>query len=582
MMKNRLIILLVLAGLTAGCSSTRTARQTLAMTGESPAQTAARLKWWREARFGMFIHWGPVALKGTEIGWSRGKEVPEAEYDALYRAFNPTNFSADAWARTARDAGMKYLVLTAKHHDGFCLWDSRHTDYDIMASPFGRDVVRELAAACRRHGLKFCLYYSLCDWWHPDYPLGSPGGKSRKPSPNMARYTDYLKNQLAELLVNYGPLGILWFDGEWEEPWTSEAGFDLYQYLRHLQPDLIINNRVTKGRAGMAGGSPKGVFAGDYDTPEQQVGKYQDGRPWETCMTIARQWAWKPDDDMKSLSECLRTLVRCAGGDGNLLFNVGPMPDGQIEPRQVERLQEMGAWLRQFGDTVYRTRGGPYLPSRQLASTRRGASIYLHVFDWGDGVLRVPALPKRIRRVTALTGGRVEWQILDGLLTLSLPAEHRHPIDTILKIELAGSAMDLAPFSVSSASLVNGKPATASNVYRQSPAYGPTKAIDDDPHTRWATDQGITQAWLEVDLGQETAFNRLFVDEAYPGRIRRFELQVWREGVWVAVFAGAAVGAEYQADFPETTARKVRFHILEAADGPTLNEFKLFRARPPK
>jgi alpha-L-fucosidase len=262
-----------------------------------PTAEAVRLDWWRKARFGMFIHWGPVALKGTEIGWSRGQEVPTEEYDSLYKQFNPAKFNADEWMKIARKSGMKYVVFTTKHHDGFCMWDTKATDYSVSHSPFGRDVVKELAAACKRQGLVFCAYHSICDWHHPDYPLGSPGGRTKKSAPDMDRYETYLKSQLRELLTGYGPLGILWFDGEWEEPWTAARGRDLYAFCRQLQPALIINNRVGKGRAGMAGATdPDSQNPGDYDTPEQQVGKFQMGPPWETCMTICRQWAWKPED----------------------------------------------------------------------------------------------------------------------------------------------------------------------------------------------------------------------------------------------------------------------------------------------
>ena len=211
------------------------------------------MQWWREARFGMFVHWGPVSLKGTEIGWSRGAQVPAEEYDQLYKQFNPQKFDADQWVAVAKAAGMRYLVFTSKHHDGFCMWDSEFTDYDIMATPFARDVLRELADACRRHGIRFCTYHSICDWRHPDYPLGSPGGRVKKPSPNMPRYNGYLKNQTKEILEKYGPLGVMWFDGEWEAPWTREHGNELYRELLELQPSLIINNRVSKGREGMAG-----------------------------------------------------------------------------------------------------------------------------------------------------------------------------------------------------------------------------------------------------------------------------------------------------------------------------------------
>ena len=172
-----------------------------------------------------------------------------------------------------------------------------------MSTPFRRDVVKELAAACRREGLVFCAYHSICDWRHPDYPLGSPGGKTTKPSPDMNRYTKYLKGQLDELLRGYGPLGILWFDGDWEAPWDEQQrpGISI-AFVRGLQPSVIVNNRVGKAREGMSGTSSAGAFAGDYDTPEQQVGRYRDDRPWESCITICEQWAWKPDDALKSLA----------------------------------------------------------------------------------------------------------------------------------------------------------------------------------------------------------------------------------------------------------------------------------------
>ena len=189
-----------------------------------PAAPDDPMQAWRDMKFGLFVHWGPVSLVGTEIGWSRGREVPSEEYDQLYKRFNPTLFDAEAWVTVAKRAGMKYLVLTSKHHDGFCLWPSKYTDYHIGNTPFKRDVMRELADACAKHGIQFCTYHSICDWYHPDYPLGSPGGSTKKPNPNMPRYYEYLRNQTREIIENYGPLGIMWFDGEWEEPWTLEYG----------------------------------------------------------------------------------------------------------------------------------------------------------------------------------------------------------------------------------------------------------------------------------------------------------------------------------------------------------------------
>jgi len=417
----------------------------------------ANLQWWREARFGMFIHWGPVSLKGTEIGWSRGAQVPAEEYDQLYQQFNPTKFDAEEWARIAKDAGMKYLVITSKHHDGFCIWDTKFTDYNIMRTPFGRDVLKELAAACKKHGIAFCTYHSICDWHHPDYPLGSPGGKTQKPNPNMDRYNQYLKNQLAELIQNYGPLGILWFDGEWEKPWTHERGIDLYQHVRNLQPSIIINNRVGVGRAGMEGGTAAGAFGGDYDTPEQQIGKFQRDRPWETCMTICQQWAWKPNDRMKSLKECLQTLVRVTGGDGNFLFNVGPMPDGRIEPRQVDRLHEMGEWLGKYGQSIYGTRGGPIKTTAQVASTYNGKTIYVHILAWPGDTITLPALPKRVIDSSLLTGGTVSVRQTKDAIEIRVPPQDRQEIDTIVKLELDGPAGDIEPIAIASASPASGK-----------------------------------------------------------------------------------------------------------------------------
>lgn len=184
------------------------------------AATAKAIDAWRAKRFGMFVHWGPISLKGAEIGWTRGKEVPAEEYDELYKSFNPTKFDADDWAQLAHDTGMKYLVITTKHHDGFCLWPTKYSDYHIGHTPFQRDVLAELSAACAKAGVQFCTYFSLPDWRDPDYPLGSPGGGTKKPEPNMPRFYELIRNQTKELVENYHP-GILWFDGDWEEPWSS-------------------------------------------------------------------------------------------------------------------------------------------------------------------------------------------------------------------------------------------------------------------------------------------------------------------------------------------------------------------------
>ena len=410
--------------------------------GLSPGE---RLQWWRDARFGMFVHWGPVSLQGTEIGWSRGAQVPTAEYDQLYRRFNPEKFDASEWVAIAKAAGMRYLVFTSKHHDGFCMWDSRYTDYDIMATPFARDVLKELAEACRQQEIRFCTYHSVCDWRHPDYPLGSPGGRVKKSDANMPRYEKYLRNQTREIVETYGPLGIMWFDGEWESPWTRERGNALYRMLLEQQPSLIINNRVSKGRRGMAGTTDQSEFnQGDYDTPEQRIGEFNRNRPWETCMTLCRQWSWKPEDEMKSRQECLQTLIRTVGGDGNLLLNVGPMPDGRIEPRQVRRLHEIGAWLDQNGTSVYGTRGGPFLPDEWGVSTCRGNKIFLFVMRWPDeGPLRLPAIPHRVTASRTLAGERVVVRQMSPGMEIDCAESARGDVATVIELTIDGVATEL-------------------------------------------------------------------------------------------------------------------------------------------
>ena len=449
-MNPQMRLLLLAAAVSCGLSLNAVEpRSTAAVAGVPSA--AERLEWWREARFGLFIHWGPVSLKGTEIGWSRGGErrgyksrgeqIPVEVYDNLYKQFNPTNFNANAWVAIARAAGMKYLVFTSRHHDGFSEFDTQADDYKITSpdSPFRRDVVRELAEACHRAGLRFGLYYSQPNWHHPDAFTD-----------RHTNYLAYLKTQVRELLSNYGPLDIFWFDGLGKTA-ADYDGEALSLMIRKLQPRILINNRDG--------------LAEDFDTPEQRIGKFQNNRPWESCITIGKQWAWKPDDQMKPLQECLQTLVCCAGGDGNLLFNVGPMPDGRIEPRQVKRLAEMGEWLRQYGQTIYGTRGGPWKPGKSLASTRKGNSIYLHLLGFNGGTVTLPNIPRTIVRSSVLTGGTAQVHQAGQGITIHVlppiarPPEHGaewlrppsakksapSPIDCIVQLDLDGSAMDLDP-----------------------------------------------------------------------------------------------------------------------------------------
>jgi len=502
-----------------------------------------KIEMWKDARFGMFIHWGPVTLKGTEIGWSRGKEVPIEEYDALYKRFNPVNFDAEAWVKLAKDAGMKYIIFTSKHHDGFCMWDTKYTDYNIMNSPFKRDVVKELAAACRKYGIELGLYHSTLDWHHPDFPLTSPGGTVRRATSNIDRYTEYLKNQSVELLKNYGPLFVMWYDVPQE--FDAVRGQGVIDLVRKTQPDIIINNRTGA--------------QGDFDTPEQRVGGFQNDRPWETCMTIARQWAWKPNDEVKSLEQCLHSLIRSAGGDGNLLFNVGPMSDGRIEPLQVDRLKEMGQWLQKYGNSIYGTRGGPFKPTDWGVSTRKGNTIFLHILKWyGDSPrIVIPDLGMKIISCRLADGGKVKLTKQGGSNVIEFAGKDLLPINTIVEIEMDGNVMEIPPMEIGSQSLSYNKKVTASS--NPNPDWNGVSSINNGDWVghEWKPAMEDKTPWAEIDLGKPEKVSKAIIYESGKA-VKAFELQYKSGEVWNSVFKGTTIGSKLEIKLPKFTAQKVR------------------------
>lgn len=366
-----------------------------------PGDRDQRMEWWRDARFGLFIHWGLYSVPAGE--WKEGRnhaewirttaQIPLQTYDQFVEEFNPTKFDADAWAQMAKNAGMKYVVITSKHHDGFCLWPSEYTDFDIESTPFKRDIMGELKQACDKHGLVFCMYHSIMDWKHPDY---LPRRKWEKDRPtngaDYGRYVIYMKAQLKELVERYDP-GVLWFDGEWENTWTHELGMELDDYVRSLKPNIIINNRVDKGRQGMQGLTKAGNYRGDFGTPEQEIpATGLPGMDWESCMTMNRHWGYNRfDKDYKSSTDLVRKLIDIASKGGNFLLNVGPTATGEFPPESVERLAEIGEWMDENGEAIYGTSASPCEAPAWGRITRKGDQLYLLVFDWPkDGKLLVP------------------------------------------------------------------------------------------------------------------------------------------------------------------------------------------------
>jgi alpha-L-fucosidase len=346
-------------------------------------------------------------------------------YDSLYTKFDPVKFNADEWVSIARSAGMKYMVLTAKHCDGFCLWHSRVDEYNIRNSPFKRDICAELSDAAHRAGMRVGWYYSPMDWRDPD---------CRTERNN--RYVDRMQGHLRELFSNYGRIDLLWFDTDGgPAPWHQA---DTYRVVRSLQPGLIINNRLDMGSQEDYRAQKIGPEA-DYQTPEQHVGAFDTLHPWETCMTLGTQWSWKPRDTIKTFAECLRILVQCVTGDGNLLLNVGPMPNGEIEPRQVAVLRQMGEWLGRYGESVYGTRGGPFKNGAWGGSTLRGNSVYLHILKWDGNRLNLPPIKARIISEDALNHGNVEIEQTEEGTIVRMPVREQSEVDTVVRLELEAS-----------------------------------------------------------------------------------------------------------------------------------------------
>jgi len=538
---------------------------TSSIPGETAEEFATRMQWFRDAKFGVFICWGPCSIAEGEIGWSRWGPrpgigdatggVPLQVYDNLYKKFNPTRFDAPEWAKLIRDSGAKYVIFLTRHHDGFSMCDSKLSDYKVTNSPFGRDVTGELARALQDAGIRIFWYYSQPDWHHPDYRTA-----------NHQRYVAYLHGQIRELCTNYGKIDGLWFDGlggsaeDWDAP-------RLFEMIHSLQPGAIINNRA---------GLP-----GDFDTPEQTLGSYQLERPWESCITMSTQWSWGGvNAPVKSLKECLHLLIRCAGGGGNLALDTGPMPDGRIDPRQADNYRRMGAWLHLYGDSIYATTGGPYKPAKWGCSTRRGDTVYLHILEWPvDGEFMLPPLSARIVGYRALTGGGPVVRRTEKGLLIRLSPMARNENDTIIALKLDRPAADLAPISaLAQGALTIGQPASASGIW--SAEYAAEKAFDGDEATRWGAEPGSHSGWLEMDLGAAATFDKAVILEAPWDRVRDFRIE-WRDGdAWRTCAEGTTLG-NVALRFPPVTAQHVRLNVLSATGVPTLWEFVLYPPEVP-
>ncbi len=412
---------------------------------EKSEESLNRIKWWRDARFGMFIHWDPSSVVASEISWSKQfyedngenqldnprpspdlynvKEhrfwlnwfkppVPRKVYDNLYKSFYPGMFNADTIVGIAKRAGMKYIVQITKHHNGFSMWDSKFTDYDMMATPFKRDIISEMAKACERAGMKYGIYYSQRDWHHPDY------GPER-----MAKYNEFMYNQIKELITKNPNISLIFFDCEKYYPWQMWNGQELFKMIHKLRPDIIINDRC---------GVP-----GDYFTPEQKIGGFNNTRNWESCMTLTGFWSWHGfQTPVIPYETCLKYLISCAGGDGNLLMNVGPMPTGEIDPREADRILKVGKWLQKNGECIYGTHGGPFMPDSTIVSTYKDNQIFLFAINPKKEILELPGLKGSILKAETLLGSEIKYVQSKDQISVILPKKLQEDIVTVIKLTL--------------------------------------------------------------------------------------------------------------------------------------------------
>ncbi|MBM3495643.1 MAG: hypothetical protein FJX72_15170, partial [Armatimonadetes bacterium] len=399
----------------------------------SPRPSAlGHLKWWSDARFGMFVHWGFYSVIGMEASWPlHGGQYSRAEYEGQMQRFNPTSFRADDLVGVAKRAGMKYLVITTKHHDGFAMYDTKLSDFGIMHGPLKRDLIREVVEACRAEGLRVGFYFSLCDWHdarYPSWPLTGawPFGAIKPDPARWQEFVQFMHGQVAELLTQYGRIDLLWFDGGWEHTPQEWDAAGLNALIRRLQPDIIVNDRLPG--------------QGDYSTPEQTIPAGGMGRPWETCMTINNTWGYNPNDHAhKPAAELIRNLCRTAGGGGNYLLNVGPTADGSVPPESVERLEAMGAWLRVNGQAIYGTQAGPKGAYPAGAVTVKGKRVYVIVFGEPKDVVRVNLGAVTIRSARLLTDGKpVAWIQESGAVTLNVEPTRLSADVSVIALETDG------------------------------------------------------------------------------------------------------------------------------------------------
>jgi len=546
--------------------------------------TDAEMDWFKDAKLGIFIHWGPALLKTNVLSWGRDGERPGAGkpatkgvdpevYDNLYKNFNPKNFDADQWMQQVKDWGAEYVVFTAKHHDGFVFFDADNTEYGIMNTPFGRDICKELADAAQKAGVKIFWYYSQPDWTHPD----------NLREKHYENYLPYMNAHVEQLFTKYGKIDGVFWDHLATKYWQWDS-YHLLKKMKEWQPGIVSNARTGFGW-------PLND-RGDYDTPEQSLGPVDHHRYWEACLTMTDKWLYSPKGPIKSAETVLGMLIQVAGNGGNLLLNLGPNGKGEFVAKEAEEASKVGDWIKEYGHTIKNTRRGIYIGGDYGASTQVGSKLYIHVLqqvaDNAEAVVALPELPTQILSAKGITDGFSNYEIKDGKLLLHFEkGAFAKNLDNIVELTLAEDpsnfdrivtwkAIPLSKkdfkISASSFAKAKNKPEAIYNVKGN--------VFSEGIHLKswWEPAKGDENQAMTLDFKEARAIHTILLSENMRSHsVRSFDIETKDEmGEWKTVFTGAEIGEGLRIKLNGDSIYGVRFNVNESTYTTQITAFNVY------